>query len=107
MKPQTSAEKNSRSSSLTTDAVAQISVANTSNGASTYAICIDNAGYPASLELHKIYRLLPSPTWESEGYVRVVDESGEDYVYSAHHFLRVKLPQTIRAALSKPKRGSP
>ena len=73
----------------------------TANGQSQYAICIDNTDYPASLELHKIYRLLPSPTWERDGYVRVVDESGEDYAYPARRFLRVKLPQTIRAIFSK------
>ena len=101
MKQATSAGENSRSSRLPTEAIAQVSVARTAGGEPQYAICIDNSDYPVAVELHKIYHLLPSPTWESEGYVRVVDESGEDYVYSAHHFLRVKLPRTIRALLSK------
>ncbi len=73
----------------------------TANGQPQYAICIDNTNYPASLELYKIYRLLPLPKWERDGYVRVIDESGEDYVYPARRFLRVMLPQTIRAILSK------
>ena len=101
MKPPTSEKKNSRSSRLSTDTITQISVAHTVSGQPQYAICVDNTDYPVSLELHKIYRLLPSPVWERDGYVRVVDESGEDYVYPARRFLRVRLPLTIRVALSK------
>jgi hypothetical protein len=66
-----------------------------------YMLCVDNTDYPASLELHKLYRLLPpqEPSLET-GYLRVVDEAGEDYFYSAHRFLRVRLPQTVQAALA-------
>lgn len=53
-----------------------------------FAVCVDNAGYPASLELHKVYRVLPDKDAESDGDLRVVDESGEDYMYSADRFVR-------------------
>ena len=45
-----------------------------------YVVCIDNVGYPVSLELHKIYRTLPDPQAADSGDLRVVDESGEDYL---------------------------
>ena len=46
-----------------------------------FAVCIDNSGYPASLERHKIYRVLIDRDAAQEGDLRVVDESGEDYLY--------------------------
>ena len=57
-----------------------------------FAVCIDNSGYPASLELHKIYRVLPDKEAEGEGDIRIVDESGEDYLFEADRFLPVDLP---------------
>lgn len=48
-----------------------------------FAVCLDNTGYPASLELHKIYRVLPDAQAARDGYLRIVDESGEDYLYPA------------------------
>ena len=47
----------------------------------TFAICIKNEDYEASLELRKLYEVLPDPKGEQLGMVRVVDESGEDYLY--------------------------
>ncbi len=58
-----------------------------------FAVCIDNAGYLASLELHKLYQVLPDAAAEREGALRVVDESGEDYLFDAERFLLVDLPQ--------------
>ncbi len=46
-----------------------------------FAICIDNAEYPASLELHKAYRVLPDKGAEQDGDLRIIDESGEDYLF--------------------------
>lgn len=60
-----------------------------------FAVCVDNAGYPASLELHKVYRVLSDERAESEGDLRVVDESGEDYLYPAGRFVRVELPEAV------------
>jgi hypothetical protein len=62
-----------------------------------FAVCVDNSDYPASLELHKIYRVLPDREAEADGDLRVIDESGEDYLYEAERFLLVDLPvATVR-----------
>jgi hypothetical protein len=62
----------------------------------TYVVCIDNSDYPASLELHKIYRVLPDSEAAVDGDVRVVDESGEDYLYPASRFVPIALPVAVR-----------
>lgn len=64
-----------------------------------FAVCIDNRGYPASLELHKIYRVIPDGDAAAEGDLRVVDESGEDYLYSADRFVEIEPPQTVQRSL--------
>ena len=57
-----------------------------------FAICVNNSEYPASLELHKIYRVLPDKDAQSDGDLRIIDESGEDYLFPAEYF--IELPQT-------------
>jgi hypothetical protein len=64
-----------------------------------FAVCVNNAEYPASLELHKIYRVLPDEDAEADGDLRVVDESGEDYLYPADYFVLLELPQTVEKSL--------
>ena len=64
-----------------------------------FAICLDNTDYPASLEVGKLYRVIPDEEAASEGYLRVVDESGEDYAFVATRFHRVQLPQAVEQAL--------
>jgi hypothetical protein len=64
-----------------------------------FAVCVNNRGYPASLELHKIYRVLSDEDAEAEGDLRVIDESGEDYLYSANRFVEIKPPQPVRRSL--------
>jgi len=64
-----------------------------------FAVCVDNRGYPASLELHKIYRIIPDDEAAADGDIRVVDESGEDYLYSADRFVEIEPPQTVRRSL--------
>lgn len=64
-----------------------------------FAVCVNNAGYPASLELHKIYRILPDEGAELDNDLRVVDESGEDYLYPAGYFVLVELPQAVEKSL--------
>ncbi len=64
-----------------------------------FVVCVDNTGYPASLELHKIYRMLPDTEAESEGDIRVVDESGEDYLYSRDRFVPIEVPEIVRESL--------
>ncbi len=66
-----------------------------------FAVCLNNADYPASLELHKIYRVLPDEDAETDGDLRIVDESGEDYIYSGDDFAVVKLPPTVQTSLLK------
>ena len=58
--------------------------------AAAFGVCIYNKGYEASLELHKIYRMLSDDSLETGVEVRVVDESGEDYIYPAAFFSAIK-----------------
>lgn len=60
-----------------------------------FAICVNNTEYPASLELHKLYRLLPDKDAEIDGDFRVVDESSEDYLYSAERFVPIELLRVV------------
>jgi hypothetical protein len=64
-----------------------------------FVICIDNSDYPASLELHKVYQLLPDERAAKDDFVRVIDESGEDYLYSADRFVAVELPQQVELSV--------
>ncbi len=64
-----------------------------------FAVCINNSEYPASLELYKIYRNLPDEGAAQDGDIRVIDESGEDYLYPAGWFVPVELPREIEASL--------
>lgn len=66
-----------------------------------YVVCIDNSGYPASLERHKIYRVLPDEEAASDGDIRVIDESGEDYLYSADRFVSIQLPSAVEKSFEK------
>ena len=60
-----------------------------------FAVCVDNDGYPASLELHKIYRVPPNEVAIVDGDLRVIDEIGEDYLYSFERFVLLELPQAV------------
>lgn len=62
-------------------------------------VCVENPGYPASLELHKIYRVVPDPDAAGDGDLRIVDESGEDYLYPAEWFAAVEVPRRVRTSL--------
>ena len=64
-----------------------------------FAVCIDNSDYPASLELCKIYRVLPDEDAAQDGDLRIVDESGEDYLYSADRFVLIKVPGAVEQAI--------
>ena len=68
---------------------------------SQFVICVDNSEYPASLELHKLYRILPDEDAALDGDIRVIDESGEDYLYPAEYFVVIKLPRQSAQALAK------
>ena len=60
-----------------------------------FAICINNSGYPASLELYKVYRVLSDEVAEAGDDMRVIDESGEDYLYPSDRFVLIDLPQKV------------
>jgi len=64
-----------------------------------FVICLNNSEYPASLELFKIYRVLPDPDAEIDGDLRVIDESREDYLFPAEYFAPVVLPETVEDAI--------
>ena len=64
-----------------------------------FAVCVDNDRCPASLELHKIYRVMPDEDAESDGDLRIVDESGEDYLYAAERFILLELPKAVEKSL--------
>ncbi len=64
-----------------------------------FVICIRNDDYPASLEKRKLYVKLPDPDAEKRHFVRVIDESGEDYLYPAGYFAEVELSDETRRAI--------
>ena len=64
-----------------------------------FALCLDSEGYPASLEVGKLYRVVPDEAATTHGYIRIIDESGEDYAFTANRFHMVHLPHAVRQAL--------
>jgi len=69
-------------------------------GRSGFVVCIRNDGYEASLERNKIYAVIPDDDADRDGDLRVVDESGEDYLFSADRFVPIEVPEAVRASLS-------
>ena len=67
--------------------------------AKSFVVCIANAGYEASLERRKIYEVRKDAPAEKHGQVRVVDESGESYLYPTEMFAPIDLPQPLRRAV--------
>jgi len=64
-----------------------------------FAICIRNGDYLASLELRKVYPVLPDAEAASPQMLRVIDESGEDYLYPEAFFMLIELPEAVRRAV--------
>ena len=71
--------------------------------AGSYVICLNNQGYAASLEMRKVYRAIPDAAAKARGFIRVMDESGEDYLYPAVRFVPVRLPAAAERALVQAK----
>ncbi|MEA2877493.1 MAG: hypothetical protein QOF14_2689 [Hyphomicrobiales bacterium] len=67
--------------------------------ANQLVVCVSNAGYPVSLEKRKIYVTLPDDAAEKLGLVRIVDESGDDYLYPKTFFRSIALPQSVKRAV--------
>lgn len=66
-----------------------------------FVICIKNDDYYASLELWKVYRVVPDRKAAQDRLIRVIDESGEDYLYDKDYFARITLPKAIKELLLK------
>jgi hypothetical protein len=64
-----------------------------------FAVCLRNGGFAASLEARKLYPFIHDPEAEENGLIRVIDESGEDYLYPARLFRKLALPGDVRRAL--------
>jgi len=58
----------------------------------SYVLCINDGGYPESLEVRKVYAVLPDERAAARNYIRVIDETGEDYLYPAKHFVPIQVP---------------
>jgi hypothetical protein len=74
---------------------------NLKKSALKFAVCINNEDYLVSLELHKIYRVLPDEDASAHGDLRIIDESGEDYLYSAERFVPIAVPEAVQKSLLK------
>jgi len=72
-----------------------------------FVVCINNADYPASLERQKIYRVVPDLDAEDDGDIRIVDESGEDYLYPSSHFAPIKVPSAVEKSLLRASSSPP
>ncbi len=64
-----------------------------------FALCLNNEGYPASLEVGKLYRVIEDEDAAAESLLRVVDESGEDYAFTSNRFHLLELPSNIEETL--------
>jgi len=82
-----SVRRNTKSSGL---------LAEPKRGEARFVVCVRNTGYPASLELRKLYRILSDEQASRHRQVRVIDESGDDYLYPETYFIPVKLPQSAQ-----------
>lgn len=64
-----------------------------------YAVCVDDTGYKASLILKKIYEIIPDARAQKDDFIRVIDESGEDYLFHKRHFVMIELPEEVERVL--------
>lgn len=65
-----------------------------------FVICINNQNYPASLEVRKIYQVIPDHSANLHNMIRVIDESGEDYLYPKNYFIAIELSEAIIDAIA-------
>jgi hypothetical protein len=71
------------------------------NSPGDFALCVENDGYEASLERRKVYAVIPDAEAASMGSIRIIDESGEDYVYPTRFFVPIALPASARRAFAE------
>ena len=67
---------------------------------SRFVVCIKNKDYPVSLELYKIYRVLSDEKASTTGDLRVIDESGDDYLFSSDYFIPIEVPDILQQVMS-------
>lgn len=67
---------------------------------SQFVVCLDNTGYPASLEVGKLYRIIPDEKAAKVGGMRVIDEDGEDYLYDSKMFCPLQVPPIVAQTLN-------
>jgi len=70
------------------------------NSSNRFAVCLDNAGYEVSLEKRKLYEVVPDTEAFRHGQIRIIDESGEDYLFSLGRFMELPLPEEITRAVA-------
>jgi hypothetical protein len=68
-------------------------------GSKSFVVCVNNEGYEASLELRKIYQAVPDPVAAKLRQVRVIDESGEDFLFPAAYFAPIELAPSVKRAV--------
>jgi hypothetical protein len=71
------------------------------NGSLHFLLCVQNRSHPTSLEIRKVYRALPDPDGERHGLVRVIDESGEDYLYPRRYFVDIDVPKPAHKCFAR------
>ena len=96
MKRMASVKKSSKSSK---------SLNRSSAGSRRFVVCVENASSPASLEVRKLYQVVPDARAAKINLIRVIDESGEDYLYPADHFVSLKLPHSVGRAVLRASAG--
>jgi hypothetical protein len=69
-------------------------------GSTRYVVCLRNDGYPEALELRKLYRVVPDPKAGKVNHIRVVDESGEEYLYPKQFFATVRISAPVKRSLA-------
>ena len=68
---------------------------------SRYVLCVRNRGYPAALEVRKVYRVVPDVAAEKRGLIRVIDESDESYLHPAAFFVAIEVPRGAMRAFAR------
>ncbi len=69
------------------------------NTQSRFAICLNNTGYPDDLKVRTVYQVLPDESAASSNYIRVIDETGEDYLYPSEYFVFVEVSSEVAKTL--------
>ena len=99
--------RSEKQKSIGTKRTGSVAVRSRSNGSSTstrkprmrFVVCLDNAGYDAALDVRKLYRVIPDGKSEKLGLLRVIDESGDDYLYPKRLFADITVSPALHRRL--------